>query len=105
MSRTSRIPGFYKESVESRRRLLAEAADLDGAEVARGLASGGLDVTTADKTVEIVRGQANERLLEMADHRILAQASFQGSEVVINVHAANCSLRINWRIGREVRYK
>lgn len=56
MSRTSRIPGFYKESVESRRRLLAEAADLDGAEVARGLASGGLDVTTADKTVENVIG-------------------------------------------------
>ena len=56
MSRTSRIPGFYKQSVESRRRLLAEAADLDGAELTRALASGGLDVTTADKTVENVVG-------------------------------------------------
>ena len=56
MSRTSRIPGFYKESVESRRRLLAEAADLDGPELTRVLAGGGLDVTTADKTVENVVG-------------------------------------------------
>ncbi len=56
MSRTSRIQGFYKESVESRRRLLAEAADLDGAELTRVLSCGGLDVTTADKTVENVIG-------------------------------------------------
>jgi hydroxymethylglutaryl-CoA reductase len=56
MSRTSRIPGFYKQSVEARRRLLAEAADLDGAELTRALAAGGLDVTTADKTVENVIG-------------------------------------------------
>ena len=56
MSRTSRIPGFYKESVESRRRLLAEAADLDGTELTRLLAGGGLDVATADKTVENVVG-------------------------------------------------
>ncbi|MBK8690733.1 MAG: hydroxymethylglutaryl-CoA reductase, degradative [Deltaproteobacteria bacterium] len=56
MSRTSRIPGFYKQSVEARRRLLAEAADLDGAELTRALAGGGLDVTTADKTVENVVG-------------------------------------------------
>jgi len=56
MSRTSRIPGFYKQSVEARRRLLAEAADLDGAELTRALAAGGLDVTTADKTVENVVG-------------------------------------------------
>ncbi len=56
MSRTSRIPGFYKQSVEARRRLLAEAADLDGAELTRALAGGGLDVTTADKTVENVIG-------------------------------------------------
>lgn len=55
MSRTSRIPGFYKQPVEARRRLLAEAADLDGAELARSLA-GGLDTATADKTVENVVG-------------------------------------------------
>ncbi len=56
MSRTSRIPGFYKEPVESRRRLVAEASDLDGPEMARVLAAGGLDVGTADKTVENVLG-------------------------------------------------
>jgi hydroxymethylglutaryl-CoA reductase len=56
MKRTSRIPGFYKQPVESRRRLLAEAADLDGAELARTLAAGGLDVAAADKTVENVLG-------------------------------------------------
>lgn len=56
MSRTSRITGFYKESVESRRRLIAEAADLDGAELTRVLSAGGLDVATADKTVENVVG-------------------------------------------------
>jgi hydroxymethylglutaryl-CoA reductase len=56
MSRTSRIPGFYKESVEARRRLLADAADLDGPELTRVLAGGGLDVATADKTVENVVG-------------------------------------------------
>ncbi len=56
MTRSSRIPGFYKESVESRRRLLAEAADLDNAELTRVLSAGGLDVATADKTVENVVG-------------------------------------------------
>ncbi len=56
MKRTSRIPGFYKEPVESRRRLLAEAADLDTSEITRVLGEGGLDVATADKTVENVLG-------------------------------------------------
>ncbi len=57
MNRTSRIPGFYKHSVDTRRRLVAEAADLDAAELTRVLArTGGLDVTTADKTVENVLG-------------------------------------------------
>jgi hydroxymethylglutaryl-CoA reductase len=56
MKRTSRIPGFYKQSVEARRRLLAEAADLDNAELTRVLAGGGMDVAGADKTVENVLG-------------------------------------------------
>jgi hydroxymethylglutaryl-CoA reductase len=56
MSRTSRIPGFYKQPVESRRRLVAEASDLDAPELARVLSGGGLDVATADKTVENVLG-------------------------------------------------
>ncbi|MBL8604471.1 MAG: hydroxymethylglutaryl-CoA reductase, degradative [Myxococcales bacterium] len=56
MSRSSRIPGFYKQPVESRRRLVAESVDLDTSELNRVLAAGGLDVTTADKTVENVVG-------------------------------------------------
>jgi hydroxymethylglutaryl-CoA reductase len=56
MKRTSRIPGFYKQPVELRRRILAEWADLDGAELARTLSLGGLDVAAADKTVENVLG-------------------------------------------------
>ena len=56
MKRTSRIPGFYKQPVEARRRLLAEAADLDNAELTRVLAGGGMDVAGADKTVENVLG-------------------------------------------------
>jgi len=56
MKRTSRIPGFYKQPVEARRRLLAEVADLDNAELTRVLAGGGLDVAGADKTVENVLG-------------------------------------------------
>jgi hydroxymethylglutaryl-CoA reductase len=56
MKRTSRIPGFYKQPVDARRRLLAEAADLDNAELTRVLAGGGMDVASADKTVENVLG-------------------------------------------------
>lgn len=56
MNRSSRIPGFYKHPVEARRRLLAEAADLDNAETTRVLGAGGLDTATADKTVENVVG-------------------------------------------------
>lgn len=56
MNRSSRIPGFYKHTVDARRRILAEALDLDTAEVARVLAGGGLDTATADKTVENVVG-------------------------------------------------
>jgi hydroxymethylglutaryl-CoA reductase len=56
MNRTSRLPGFYKQTVDARRRLVAESADLDAAELTRALSSGGLDVTAADKTVENVLG-------------------------------------------------
>lgn len=55
--RTSRIPGFYKESVEARRRLLAHAAEIDDVgDFARVLDGGGMDVARADKTVENVVG-------------------------------------------------
>ena len=56
MARNSRIPGFYKQSVEARRRVISEAVDLDASEIARVLSAGGMDVTTADKTVENVLG-------------------------------------------------
>ncbi len=56
MSRTSRIPGFYKQPVEARRRLVADVADLDAAELTRVLTGGGMDVATADKTIENVVG-------------------------------------------------
>src|SRR5437764_909364 len=52
--RTSRIPGFFKLSVEERRRVVAEAADLDAHELEAASPKGGLDVATSDKTVENV---------------------------------------------------
>jgi hydroxymethylglutaryl-CoA reductase len=54
--RSSRIPGFYKESVERRQRLVAEVAGFEHATLARAVERGGLDATTADKTVENVLG-------------------------------------------------
>src|SRR5205085_1782575 len=56
MTRSSRIPGFYTRPVEERRRTIAELADCDLAELTRALSDGGLDVTTADKTIENVVG-------------------------------------------------
>jgi hydroxymethylglutaryl-CoA reductase len=54
--RTSRIPGFFKLTVEERRRVVAEAADLDVRELEATSPRGGLDVATSDKTVENVLG-------------------------------------------------
>ena len=56
MARTSRIPGFFKHSVDERRRLVAEATDLAPHEFEAASARGGLDVATSDKTVENVIG-------------------------------------------------
>ena len=56
MARTSRIPGFYKISVEERRALIGEATGADQSDIARSLEDGGLDATTADKFVENVVG-------------------------------------------------
>ncbi|MEI8254270.1 MAG: hydroxymethylglutaryl-CoA reductase, degradative, partial [Deltaproteobacteria bacterium] len=56
MTRSSRIPGFYTRPVDERRRIVAEMADCDLSEVTRTLSEGGLDVTTADRTVENVIG-------------------------------------------------
>ena len=54
--RASRLPGFYKDSVATRRHRLGEAAGIDVDELARVLDHGGLDTTTADKIVENVVG-------------------------------------------------
>ena len=56
MTRSSRIPGFYTRPLDERRRAVAEVTDCEIAEIARTLAEGGLDVATADKTVENVIG-------------------------------------------------
>jgi hydroxymethylglutaryl-CoA reductase len=56
MTRTSRLPGFYKVSVDERRALVSEATGADVADIARSLDAGGLDEETADKFVENVIG-------------------------------------------------
>src|SRR6185503_12418945 len=53
---TSRLPGFYKVSVEERRALVGEATGADLTDIERSLEDGGLDATTADKFVENVVG-------------------------------------------------
>jgi hydroxymethylglutaryl-CoA reductase len=56
MARTSRLPGFYKITVEERRALVAEVTGVDTQEMAEALDGGGLDAETADKFVENVLG-------------------------------------------------
>ena len=56
MARTSRLPGFYKVSVDERRALVSDATGADIADIERCLAEGGLDEETADKFVENVIG-------------------------------------------------
>lgn len=53
---TSRIPGFYKLPLEERRRAAAEALGLSVKELEAALTLGGIDVKTADKTIENVIG-------------------------------------------------
>ncbi|MEZ4225317.1 MAG: hydroxymethylglutaryl-CoA reductase, degradative [Polyangiaceae bacterium] len=52
----SRIPNFYKLSIEARRRLIADRRGLALDDLALVLDSGGLDADTADKVVENVLG-------------------------------------------------
>jgi hydroxymethylglutaryl-CoA reductase len=56
MARNSRLPGFYKRSVEDRRRVAAEALGISVEELGRALAAGGLSPEVADKSVENVLG-------------------------------------------------
>jgi len=56
MTRSSRLPGFYKLSMDERRRVAAEALGMDVRDLMRALGAGGLDPATADKTIENVIG-------------------------------------------------
>src|SRR5450755_2070581 len=56
MARTSRLPGFYKVTVQERRALVCDATGSDPADIERALEGGGLDADTADKFVENVLG-------------------------------------------------
>jgi hydroxymethylglutaryl-CoA reductase len=56
VKRTSRLPGFYKLTIEERRRLAAQALGVDVRTLTRALRDGGLDLETADKTIENVLG-------------------------------------------------
>jgi hydroxymethylglutaryl-CoA reductase len=55
-NRNSRIPGFYKLSLEDRREQLAERSGVTLEEMTEALDKGGLDPETADKVVENVVG-------------------------------------------------
>jgi hydroxymethylglutaryl-CoA reductase len=54
--RTSRLPGFYKLSLEERRKVAAEALGVEVAHLEHALHDGGLDCATAEKTIENVVG-------------------------------------------------
>jgi hydroxymethylglutaryl-CoA reductase len=56
MARTSRLPGFYKVTVDERRALVGDATGADANEIRRALHSGGLEAEAADKFVENVIG-------------------------------------------------
>ncbi|MFZ5894388.1 MAG: hydroxymethylglutaryl-CoA reductase, degradative [Myxococcota bacterium] len=52
----SRIPGFYRLSLQERRALVAERAGVELTTLARAVEGGGLDVAVAEKLVENVLG-------------------------------------------------
>ncbi len=56
MKKSSRIPGFYKVTVDERRALVEDAAGVPSGTIAASVAGGGLDAVTADKFVENVVG-------------------------------------------------
>lgn len=53
---TSRLPGFYKLTLEDRRRLAAEVLGVPLGRLEQALSAGGLDAEMADKTIENVIG-------------------------------------------------
>ena len=56
MKRNSRWPGFYKLSVEARRKVAAEALGMDVEELVAAVGDGGLACDKADKIIENVLG-------------------------------------------------
>jgi hydroxymethylglutaryl-CoA reductase len=56
MSEGSRIPGFYKLSLDARRAVVSERIGVDLSDMVHALEAGGLDTATADKVVENVLG-------------------------------------------------
>ena len=56
MTQTSRLPGFYKVTVQERRALASEATGASIIDIEHALKGGGLDAETADKFVENVLG-------------------------------------------------
>lgn len=56
MKRNSRWPGFYKLSVDDRRRVAAEALGMDVSELVEAFGDGGLACEKADKIIENVIG-------------------------------------------------
>ena len=56
MTQTSRLPGFYKVTVQERRALASEATGASVADIEQSLEGGGIDAETADKFVENVLG-------------------------------------------------
>ncbi len=56
MTRSSRFPGFYRLSLDERRRKLCEATGVALDELVAAVGTGGLDAATADKVVENVVG-------------------------------------------------
>ncbi|MCB9595424.1 MAG: hydroxymethylglutaryl-CoA reductase, degradative [Sandaracinaceae bacterium] len=53
---TSRIPGFYKLTLEERRRIAAEALGVEVEELEHAIGDGGMDAARADKCIENVVG-------------------------------------------------
>ena len=56
MTRTSRLPGFYKITVQERRALVSDVTGAAEHEIERALDAGGIDAEIADKFVENVIG-------------------------------------------------
>lgn len=62
--------------------------------------------STTHKPVVVIRGKARDGFLDLTNADILPQAAFDGGKVVVNRQAPAGSERcINWRTGKEVKYK